>query len=118
MKSIKNITLLAMLMVLGACSLSENEEAFFNTVKGKKVHLTDRGETLIGEFSSDGQTYTEISDSGKLNIEFTEVFSPTKASYIIEKMKTGYTFETDGKTGTVFVTLLGSEGPKEDITLK
>ena len=117
MKSIKNITLLAMLMVLGACSLSENEEAFFNAVKDKKVHLTD-GDTLIGRFSSDGQTYTEISSSGELNIEFTEVFSPTKASYIIEKMKTGYTFETDGKTGTVFVTLLGSEGPKEDITLK
>ena len=61
-----------MLMVLGACSLSENEEAFFKSVQGKSVYLTN-GDTLMGRFSSDGQIFTliDLDSKDEAPFEFT-----------------------------------------------
>ena len=117
MKSIKNITLLAMLMVLGACSVSADERAFFNNVKGKNVYLVENNQ-LIGTFSFNGDTFTEKSPSGEIDIFFTELLSVNKAVYSIPKIDTGYTFEIDGTTGTAFTTIYGVPSIKAPIWLQ
>ena len=118
MKSIKNITLLAMLMVLGACSISKEDQAFLDLVKNKSVYRDATKTELQGKFSSDGQTFTEISADGELDIPFEEL-SGTTASYIIGKLDSGYKFTTtDGVTGKFSITLFGVPSTRVDMWLK
>ena len=68
MRSIKNIILFGLLVVLGACSALKDKQAFFDLVKDKSVYTTNN--ELIGTFSSDGKIFTEILDSKKNRYSF------------------------------------------------
>ena len=106
-------------MVLGACStVSKEEQAFFDLVKGKSVYSTlTANDNFIGTFSSDGKTFLTDGD-GTSAIPFSKVFSPTKAKYFIEIAKTGYTFEIDETTGTVVMVVVSLPTPEIPIKLQ
>ena len=118
MKSIKNITLLAMLMVLGACStVSKEEQAFFNNVKGKTV-LLKMDNSKIGEFSSDGQAFIiESEEDGTANVPFKKLSDNNTAEYSL--LQTGYIFTTtDGSSGSMVMILLSLPIPKKEVLFK
>ena len=107
MKSIKNLAMLGMLVILGACSLSEEDKAFFELVKGKKVILVSDNST-VGTFSTDGQTFIE-EITVKDEFSFDGLVGST-ASYLesVKGVEIGYKITTtDGKTGTMNIVLLG-----------
>ena len=120
MKSIKNITLLAMFVVLGACSTvpetaSKEELAFFDLIKGKSVYLTTDN-ILVGHFSNDGKTYIETGDKGG-DAPFVKL-SGNKAEYSILGIL-GYTFTTTaGETGELTIISLGVDFIKQDVLFK
>ena len=120
MKSIKNITLLAMLMVLGACSTvqetsSKEELAFFDLIKGKSVFLKIDN-SKFGEFSSNGKKFIVETDKGDANVPFVNLSGNT-AEYSL--YLAAYTFTTtDGISGHVITKLLDMSVLRQNITLK
>lgn len=109
MKFIKNIALLGILVVLGACSVSPEEQAFFNRVKGKTVYGVPTNQ-LLGSFSSDGKIFMERIEPPYLDFPFEELINNDTASYFttLQGIKAGYKFiTTDGETGLITQTIDG-----------
>ncbi len=106
MKSIKNLAMLGMLVILGACSLSKEDKAFFELVKSKKVILVSDN-SIVGTFSADGQTFVEAGSAEEYSFDG---LNGNTASYLesVKGFEIGYKITTtDGKTGTMNIVLLG-----------
>ena len=115
MKNSSQLLALGLVLFLGACSTTE--ESFLDKVKGKTVYgdasFTDAGPS----FSADGKTFQEhykfvsSSDGNTAIYEFINVIGPDEF-----KMVTTVT-TTDGKTGTMTITMNGESGGEEPMPI-
>ena len=105
---------LGLVLFLGACSVTEGK--FLENVKGKTMYADAKmtTECLIGTFSADGKTFGDNITSPKFT--FVEASDDSTATYsyttpavgLAPEMKMVYTIKTtDGKTGTMSITVDG-----------
>ena len=57
MKNSSKLLALGLVLFLGACSLSAEDTAFLDRVKGKTAYEEATHDTKVGVFSSDGKEY-------------------------------------------------------------
>ncbi len=105
MRNSSKLLALGLVLFLGACSLSAEDTAFLDKVKGKTAFddaTTQDDTTKIGSFSKDGKEFTPVSPGQK--VTFDEATDANTAKYAVTVSGTEfvYTITTaDGKTGSV-----------------
>ncbi|MGL5721467.1 MAG: hypothetical protein ACRCY4_03605 [Brevinema sp.] len=116
MKVLQNLAVLTAVIFIGACSVSPEESAFLDAVKGKTVVASD-GTTDLFKFSNDGRSVDSVPATGK-PFSFKSAESELKATYELSDggatAKIVLTLNADKKGGSVS----GDAGEMSGLTLK
>ena len=105
MRNSSKLLALGLVLFLGACSLSAEDEGFLGKVKGKTAYgnaTTQDDTTKIGTFNSDGKEFTPVSPGQKVTFDGTTDANTAKYAVTVSGTEYVYTITTaDGKTGSV-----------------
>ena len=105
MRNSSKLLALGLVLFLGACSLSAEDEAFLGKVKGKTAYsseTTQDDSTKIGAFNADGKEFTPLSPRPAVTFDGTTDANTAKYAVTVSGTEYVYTITTaDGKTGSV-----------------